>query len=156
MEPKEERLGLLLHDAARATRKAFEAGASNMGLSSAQWRLLVHVSREGQVSQSRLADLLEVEPISVSRLVDRMETAGWVQREPSPGDRRIRLVVLCEKASQMLDKVRAMASDIYGRALSGLPAEDRATLIRALNLIIFNLTQSDAAPAAAKDPEARP
>lgn len=153
MEKKEERLGLLLHDAARVTRKAFEARAAELGLSSAQWRLLVHVAREGRISQTRLADLLEVEPISVSRLVDRMECAGWVQREASPGDRRIRLVAPSEKALQLLGKVKAMADDVYACALDGLPPADRTALIRALNLIITNLTKADAVLSAPNVPE---
>ncbi len=64
-----------------------------MGLSSAQWRLLIHVLKEERVTQARLAERLEIEPISVSRLIDRMEQAGWVMRETDPNDRRVRLIV---------------------------------------------------------------
>ena len=74
-----DRLGLLIHDAARLMRKRFEARASGHGLSSAQWRLLVRAAKEPGVAQARLAELLEIEPISVSRLVDRMEEAGWIK-----------------------------------------------------------------------------
>ena len=60
-----ERLGFLIHDVQRLMRKRFEARASGLGLSAAQWRLLVHVSKEEGVTQARLAELLEIEPISV-------------------------------------------------------------------------------------------
>ena len=69
-------LGFLLHDATRLLRKRFEARGSEYGLSSAQWRLLVKVVRERTATQARLAELMEIEPISVSRLVDRMEGPG--------------------------------------------------------------------------------
>jgi MarR family transcriptional regulator for hemolysin len=84
-----DQLGFLLHDSARLLRRAFERRAAAYGLSSAQWRLLAHVLRHGSIAQARLADLLEVEAISVSRLIDRMEQAGWVTRLPDPQDRRI-------------------------------------------------------------------
>lgn len=75
-----ERLGFLIHDAARLMRKRFETLGRRHGLSSAQWRLLVRVVKDEGVAQARLAELLEVEPISVSRLLDRMEEAGWIER----------------------------------------------------------------------------
>lgn len=80
-------LGLTLHDAARAVRKAFEERSSAFGLSSAQWRMLVHVCKQGSAPQSRFADLLEIEPISVSRLIDRMEAQGWPMPQPWPSTR---------------------------------------------------------------------
>lgn len=86
-------LGFLLHDAARLLRRRFEGRGAEHGLSAAQWRLMVHVVRHGcGVSQARLAEALEIEPISVSRLVDRMEQGGWVERSPDPQDRRVRLI----------------------------------------------------------------
>ena len=71
-----DRLGFLIHDAARLLRKRFEAKGSAYGLSAAQWRLLVRLVKEEGVAQARLAELLEIEPISVSRLLDRMEEGG--------------------------------------------------------------------------------
>ena len=85
MENRTDSLGILLHEAARAVRKAFERRVSRHGLSSAQWRMLVAVTKCAEATtQARLADLLEIEPISVSRLVDRMEASGWVERRPDP------------------------------------------------------------------------
>lgn len=79
-----DRLGFLLHDAARLMRRRFEARASGYGLSSAQWRLLVRVVKEAGVAQARLAELLEIEPISVSRLIDRMEEGAGSSAAPMP------------------------------------------------------------------------
>ena len=114
-----DRLGLLLHDAARAVRKRFELRTSALGLSSAQWRLLAYLSREGRASQARLADMLEIEPISVSRLIDRMEHAGWVTRAPDPADRRVRIVVATEKTLTAYGAIKATADEVYDAALAG-------------------------------------
>ena len=87
-----ERLGFLLHDAARLMRKRFEMRGSVYGLSAAQWRLLVRVVKDEGVAQARLAELLEIEPISVSRLIDRMEEGGWIERRQDQHDRRVRTI----------------------------------------------------------------
>lgn len=144
MKNDTDKLGLLLHDASRAVRKRFEALTSHQGLSSSQWRLLAHLLRGGRMTQTRLADLLEIEPISVSRLIDRMEQGGWVRREPDPKDRRVRLVVPTERALETQTEIRAIADDVYAEALRGLPAEARAELIGMLKTVISNLGSADA------------
>src|SRR6185295_10348955 len=87
-----DRLGFLIHDAQRLLRKRFEARAASYGLSTAQWRLLVRLVKEEGSTQARLAEYLEIEPISVSRLVDRMEAGGWVARKQDASDRRVRMI----------------------------------------------------------------
>jgi len=147
-----DRLGPLLHDAARAMRKRFECCTRQLGLSSAQWRLLVNLARDERATQARLADLLDVEPISVSRLIDRMQTAGWVRRETDPSDRRVRLIVPTPKARRAHDEIRAIANGVYDEALNGLSAPQRDTLVKGLNVIIENL--SEACPARSAQPQA--
>ena len=93
-----DRLGFLIHDAARLLRKRFEAKGSAYGLSAAQWRLLVRLVKEEGVAQARLAELLEIEPISVSRLLDRMEEGGWIERRPDASDRRVRMIFPTDKS----------------------------------------------------------
>ena len=109
MKPDPDQLGILLHDGARLIRRRFEQQAASYGLSSAQWRLLVQVLRTGGSTQARLADRLELEPISVSRLVDRMEQAGWVMRQPDPADRRIKVIVATETTHKLKAEVKAIA-----------------------------------------------
>lgn len=148
MEKPRDKLGLVLHDAARAMRRAFERRAVRLGLSSAQWRLLVHLWREGQATQARLAELLEIEPISVSRLVDRMEAAGWVQRLPDPTDRRVRVVAPTQRMTEAREEVLRMADEIYGVALHGFQPAEREALILGLNRLIENLSDDEAAAGA--------
>jgi len=144
-----DNLGLLLHDNARLMRRRFEARATGLGLSSSQWRLLAITLREGKVTQARLAERLEIEPISVSRLVDRMEQAGWVGRETDPADRRIRLVVPTPRALAAHAGIRSLLNGVIAEALQGFSDAERADVIRLLERMSANL--SDAAPAPAAD-----
>mgnify|MGYP000607290851 CR=1 FL=1 len=100
-------LGLLLHDARRAVVRRFEARAASHGLSSAQWRLLFALKRLGPCTQARLAERLEIEPISVSRLIDRAEEAGWVTREADPADRRSNVERLIGESALVMEPVSA-------------------------------------------------
>ncbi|HPE24084.1 MarR family winged helix-turn-helix transcriptional regulator [Albidovulum sp.] len=150
-----ESLGFLIHDAARLLRRRFEVRATELGLSSAQWRLLVHLNREGAATQARLAELLEVEPISVSRLVDRMQEAGWVTREADPRDRRAKLVLPTAAARETYSDARRLAEGIYAEALQGVDAQARESLVQALRAMIFNLSETktgaDVAPEGTRD-----
>ena len=139
-------LGLLLHDAARAVRKRFEARAQTYDLTSAQWRMLLRVCKtEGGAQQSHFADLLEIEPISVSRLLDRMEAQGWVTRASDPNDRRVRLVFPTAKALEAFSKFKPIADAVYAEALNGWSADQRALVLAALGSIVANLAADLAA-----------
>ncbi|MEW9806973.1 MarR family winged helix-turn-helix transcriptional regulator [Mesorhizobium marinum] len=138
-----DRLGFLIHDAARLLRKRFEAKGSAYGLSAAQWRLLVRLVKEEGVAQARLAELLEIEPISVSRLLDRMEEGGWIERRQDASDRRVRMIFPTEKSREAFAEIKSVAGEVYDLALAGLSADEKQTLIRSLNTIIANLSEGD-------------
>lgn len=142
-EIQKESLGFLMHDATRLIRREFERLAADHGLTSAQWRLLVHLLRNGPLPQARLAELLEIEPISVSRMVDRMEDGAWVTRSPDPNDRRIRIVELTEKAQEILPQARIIADDLYARALSGFSQPETEAMFSSLRRLIANLSEND-------------
>jgi len=137
--PKES-LGFLLHDTTRLIRRRFEMRAAELGLTSSQWRLVVHLMRNGPMPQARLADLLEIEPISVSRLVDRMQEAGWVVREPDPNDRRVRIVSVTDKTRATVAQAKDITDTIYAQALKGLPPGTQDMLTSTLRQIIANLS----------------
>ncbi len=143
-------LGILLHDATRLLRKRFEARGSEHGLSSAQWRMLVLLVKEEGSSQARLAEFLEIEPISVSRLIDRMEDGGWVERRQSATDRRVRMVFATDKARKAFDKVKSLAAEVYEEALAGLSADERDALTAALKTICDNLSAGEGGSAGAE------
>lgn len=150
MKPDTPSLGPLLHDAARLIRRRFEAHTADLGLSSAQWRLLIHVLRSERVTQARLAERLEIEPISVSRLVDRMEQAGWVARETDPQDRRVRQIVATQAALDIRESLFERANVVYAEALANIPPEAQQALHASLITLIQNL--SDAIASDTKDP----
>ena len=140
-----ENLCLLLHDAARLVRKRFERRAENLGLSSAQWRLLAITLREGRVTQARLSERMEIEPISVSRLVDRMEQAGWVARQADPTDRRVRVIVPTAKALEAHPGIRALLDQVVAEALDGFSEAEKATVGQLLARLVANLADMPAA-----------
>ncbi|HEY0214566.1 MAG TPA: MarR family transcriptional regulator [Paenirhodobacter sp.] len=141
-DPTRESLGFLLIDAARAVRRRFELRAAELGLSTSQWRMIAQLHRHGPLPQARLAELLEIEPISVSRLADRMVKAEWVRREAAPHDRRIKLIALTAKAEHAFAEARLIADALYTDALAGLPPGTREELIATLKAITRNLSES--------------
>lgn len=140
-----EGLGFLIHDAARAMQRRFEARATGYGLSAAQWRLLVRLVKAEGMPQARLAAFLEIEPISVSRLLDRMEEGGWIERRPDPMDRRVRTVFATQKSRRAFAEVKSVASEIYEEALTGISTADRRILVDSLRTLISNLSDGDCA-----------
>ena len=138
-----DKLGFLIHDSARLLRKRFETRGSAYGLSAAQWRLLVRLVKEEGVAQARLAELLEIEPISVSRLLDRMEEGGWIERRQDASDRRVRTIFPTDKSRDAFAAIKGVAGEVYDLALAGLTAEERQTLVKGLNTIITNLADDE-------------
>ena len=138
-----DQFGFLLHDAARLMRRRFELRGSEYGLSAAQWRALVRLVKFGPMPQARLADLLEIEPISVSRLIDRMEQGGWVTRQADEADRRAKLIVATEKSRDAFAAIKAVAGDVYDEAMAGLSEAERSLLVSALATVVENLSGGD-------------
>ena len=138
-----DKLGFLIHDSARLLRKRFETRGSAYGLSAAQWRLLVRLVKEEGVAQARLAELLEIEPISVSRLLDRMEESGWIERRQDAGDRRVRTIFPTGKSRDAFAAIKGAAGEVYDLALAGLTTEEKQILVKGLNTIITNLADGE-------------
>lgn len=141
METKlEKRFGFLVSDVGRLCGKRFDDLAkSSLDLTRAQCRVLAYLSHYGEVNQARLADLLEVAPISAGRLLDRMEEGGWIERQPNPEDRRERVVRMTPKAENALDKARRVGDEVAAEALAGLGAQEREQLIGLLQRVRVNL-----------------
>jgi DNA-binding MarR family transcriptional regulator len=131
--------GFVLHDVARLMRKAFEQRAKLLGLTRAQWQLLAQLHRHEGINQSGIADLLELEPITVARLIDRMEEAGWVERRPDPSDRRAHRLFMTERAAQIFSRMRQLGDIVRGEAMAGLNETERETLLDLLLHVRGNL-----------------
>lgn len=135
---------LLLHDVARLLRTRFDQRARARGMTRAQWVILARVNATPGLSQNELASILEVEPISVGRLIDRLQARGLVERRPDPTDRRIWRLHLLPAAEPMLEEI-SKARDILGdQLLEGVDPAVRTQMVDALLRMKNNLTAEPA------------
>lgn len=142
----DESLPASLADTARLMRRAFDARARDIGVTRPQWQVLVTLHRHEGINQGGLADLLDVEPITVCRMVDRMQDAGLVERRPDPADRRSWRLFLTAKAQDQLQTLRPLAEDMLEQALIGIGAAERAALSATLARIRANLVRPTIEP----------
>jgi MarR family transcriptional regulator for hemolysin len=145
-------LGFLLHDVARLLRKRFDQRARALGLSRAQWSVLAHLSRNEGIRQAALADILEVEPITLARLLDRLEEGGLVERRADPTDRRARLLYLRSPAHPILEQMRVLGAETREEALAGISSERREALIETLIEMKRNISSRTPAQPEAAEP----
>ena len=139
MELPERNIGFLLHDVARLMRKRFEQNARDLGLTRSQCQVLAHLARHEGIQQGGLAEILEVEPITLTRIVDRLEEAGLVERRPPPTDRRIRLLRLSKAAHPLLSDIFAIGAITISEAFDGMDQSDRDRLFAILSGMKSNL-----------------
>ncbi len=132
-------IGNLVHEIDRLVKKRFDRFAETTGMSRAQWQVLARVAKRQGVNQATLADLVGVEPISICRMVDRLEAMNLVERRPDPGDRRARLIHVTEAANPALERVKASAQALFEEALSGITPEEEAILSGLLGRVHANL-----------------
>lgn len=144
----DQSFGFNLHDAARLLRRDFERRAKRHGVTRAQWSALTYIARQPGLRQGQLADLLEVTPIAVARLIDRMEHEGLVERRPDRDDRRAWQLHLTATAVARLDILREVGRSSRDLALAGISPPDQDHIIAALKRIRDNLAGGDMAAGA--------
>jgi DNA-binding MarR family transcriptional regulator len=137
-------LMLLLHDVARLMRTRFDQRARARGMTRAQWVILARVDAKAGLSQNELAALLEVEPISVGRLVDRLEARGLLERRADPADRRIRRLHLLPAAAPVLEDINKARDVLVAELLEGIDLGVRSQMVDALLSMKNNLTAEPA------------
>ena len=136
----EQTLGFLLFEVLRLLRRNF---GRRVQLTQVQWRALAFLSRNEGINQAGLADLLEVRPITLARLIDRMEEAGWVERQRDPGDRRAVRLYLTKQALPLMETMRKLNGETLKQALAGLSKSARTQLIETLHTIKDNLLAAE-------------
>lgn len=139
----------LLGDTSRLLRRNFDARARDIGVTRPQWQVLVTLRRHEGTNQGGLAELLDVEPITVCRMVDRLQEAQLVERRADPADRRSWRLFLTPKANDLLAHLRPLADELTEEALDGLSQHERVSLQAMLTRIRDNLTGSPVEPALA-------
>src|SRR5580700_2641308 len=130
----------LLHDVARLLKKRFEQ--NSRGLTRSQWQVLAYLAENEGVNQARLAELIEIEPITLGRIVDKLQTLGLIERHPHPTDRRTWLLHLVEAARPKLEQIRKLGDVTHREALAGVSEDDRQHLLKTLQALKENLTHA--------------
>lgn len=138
-------LGFLLADVSRLVRRRFDSRARALGLTRAQWRVLAQLRRREGINQTSLAEILEIEPITLGRHIDRLVEKGFVERRADPADRRAWRLHLREEVQPVLDRLREMSRLTSGEALRGIPEAEADRLIELLLTIKGNMLALDAA-----------
>lgn len=146
MDNNQRTLGFLVHDVARLLRKRFEQNARGSGLTRSQWQVLAYLERNEGIHQGGLAELLEIEPITLGRIVDKLQAMGLVERLPHPSDRRIWLLSLTEAAKPKLAELKVLGDRTRGEALSSVSEADREQLLQLLTTLKSNLASACATP----------
>lgn len=136
-----ENIGFLLNDTARLFRRAFNLRARDSGMTALQWRLLVYLRRNQGIRQGPLAELIEVEPITLSRMLDRLTQAGLVERRADPADRRAWRLFLAPEAEQRLEAFRETAMLLVNEATEGMSEADIDQLATLVEKMRLNLTR---------------
>ena len=140
MTPKQDSLGFLVADLARLMRRAFEQRLQGGTLTLAQARTLISVARQEGVRQIDLADAMELQPITLARLIDQLAESGLVERRADPADRRAYRVYLLPAAQNELATIEREAATIRARALQGLDAAQADATLAALRIMQRNLS----------------
>lgn len=130
----------LLVDSSRLLRRSFNQRVRATGATSQQARLLLQLERTPGRNQSFYADRLEIEPITLCRMVDRMEEAGLIERGPDPDDRRARLLHLTDRSRGEIERIRAALAGLIETMLDGLDEREQARLASMLTRISSNLS----------------
>lgn len=136
----ESNIGYLLSDSGRLLRRTFDERVRSLGLTAAQARLLLSLEKFPDNNQVFYAERIEVEPITVTRMVDRMEEAGWVERVADPNDRRARILHLTDKSREIVEPLRVIINGLVADMTEGLSPEEKRTMITLLEKISANLT----------------
>lgn len=134
-------LGFLIADVSRLLRRNFDERARSIGVTRPQWRVLTSLVRNEGINQGGLADLLEVEPITLCRMVDRLQEARLVERRADPNDRRAWQLFLTDKAAPLLDQLRTRAEAMLEEALDGLDQDEQQQLEALLERVRQNLSR---------------
>jgi MarR family transcriptional regulator for hemolysin len=148
MEPNPPTLGFLLHEVARLLRRRFEQHARGSGLTRSQWQVLAYLAKNEGINQCGLAELLEIEPITLGRIADKLQTLGLIERHPDPSDRRVWLLHLTPAAHPKLEQLRKLGDVTRAEALAGVSEADTERLLKTLQALKTNLADACDAPVA--------
>jgi MarR family transcriptional regulator, transcriptional regulator for hemolysin len=142
--PAEPSLGALIQEVGRLFRRRFaeRARAASLPFNRSQCSVLSMLARNEGLTQAALAQLLDIEPISLVRLLDGLEEAGMIERRVNPRDRRCWMLYLTAAATPVLEQIRAVGKSVREEALAGVPAQRREMLVADLRRLKENLSSA--------------
>jgi MarR family transcriptional regulator for hemolysin len=131
-----------INETARAIRRTFDQRAAVLGVTRPQWRVLARLKREPGLRQVDLAERLDMEPITLCRIVDRLGEAGLVERKPDPSDRRAWRLELTVEAAPIVKRLRELAQQLAKEAMDGIEQRDLDVIQQRLAAIRTNVARS--------------
>jgi MarR family transcriptional regulator for hemolysin len=134
-----ETLPFEIGETAHALRRAFDRRAAGLGVTRAQWKVLFRLNRTPGLRQVELADMLDIEPITLCRIIDRLEENGLVERTRDPADRRAWRLELTAASQPLIAKLTAVAAVLVDEAFAGIGDQDIETVRRVLELVRDNV-----------------
>jgi DNA-binding MarR family transcriptional regulator len=143
----DDNIGSMIAQVARLMRRSFDERARSIGVTRPQWQVLTLLARHEGINQGGLAELLEVEPITLGRMIDRLQEAAIVERRPDPADRRAWRLFLTDKGNQLIDHMRPLALETLETALDGVDPAHRDEMLVALDRMRGNLSRRTQATA---------
>jgi DNA-binding MarR family transcriptional regulator len=135
----ELRLGFLIHDVSRLRRSVFDRCLKPLNVTRSQWWVLAYLSREDGMTQTQLAEELDMGKVAIGGLIDRLEKSGLLRREPDATDRRVNRVFLEPKSKQLIARMRKVSHGLNAEILSGLSDESLESTTQTLNAMKHNL-----------------
>lgn len=131
--------GFILNDVARLLRTYADYRAAQFGMTRAQWAVLVRLDRSEGLNQSELAEMLDLQPITLTRLLDKLCDSGLIERRPDPDDRRAKRLFLTSAARPLLEQLGTLGENTMASALEGVASEDIERMVSQLEIVRENL-----------------
>jgi MarR family transcriptional regulator for hemolysin len=129
----------MIVEVARLLKTYADQRARQYGMTRAQWAVLFRLDRSEGLKQSELAELLDLQPITLTRLLDRLSDNGLIERRADPNDRRANRLFLTPAARPLLERLTVLGEDMMGTVLAGLDAKTSERMLRDLGLVKENL-----------------
>ena len=137
--PVEREIAFTIMDVARLLKTLADQRARQYGMTRAQWAVLIRLDRSEGLKQSELAEILDLQPITLTRLLDRLAQNGLIERRADPNDRRANRLFLTPAARPLLERLSELGNDVMGTVLEGLDAKARDKLQQSLEVMRDNV-----------------
>ncbi len=138
-----DNIGFLIGDISRLIRRTFDQRAKAIGVTRPQWRVLTWLQRHEGINQSALADMLELDAMTLCRMVDRLQAADLVERRSDPGDRRAWKLYLTPNGVALTEQLEPIGEALLQAALHNVPKTEQKKLYDLLEQFRRNLQSID-------------